>query len=71
MKNKIKWLIDKGWDEELIIQQLCVDYEIDNLEDIITDIKIKVRNKSIIETLATAGAMIGVMGYLMKSVLGE
>jgi hypothetical protein len=66
LKNKIKFLKERKWDDDLIIQQLCVDYEIDNLDDMIKDIKIQVRKVDPIKALAMAGIMVGLGSLIMK-----
>ena len=70
MKNKIKWLKDNGWNDELIIQQLCIDYNVNNLKDIINDIRIKIDSNYNSRKLLIRGLMVG-MGSVILKVLGS
>jgi hypothetical protein len=66
MKNKIKRLKEKGWNDELIIQQLCVDYNVNNLNDIIEDIRIKIDPNYNIRKIVMGVLMVGIGSAILK-----
>jgi hypothetical protein len=66
MKNKIKRLKEKGWNDELIIQQLCVDYNVNNLNDIIEDIRIKIDSNYNIRKIVMGVLMVGIGSAILK-----
>lgn len=66
MEKKIKWLKEKGWSDDLIHQQLCVDYNIDNLDDLFKDIKIQFNKNNLEKALLAASIMVGIGGMISK-----
>jgi len=66
LNRKIKWLKTNNWSDDLIKQQLYVDYNINYEKELIEHIKLKVRNIDPIKILLGAGTVVGITNIIMK-----